>query len=752
MKEYSTKQDSYLRQRLSELNITEAANVYKVVTLEGRTIDFEFFKADDDDNIEIHYLTPSGEIINYDDNKKLRPFFRTRFKKPTIPKRKYYQPQGTEAIPFSTPTIINAYKKQEKVKTLYVTEGEFKAFAVSNFGLPCFGIGGIHNFKGPSKDCIHQYILNFIDVCKVENVVLLFDADCMDVEWAENKELTTRLSTFHAALTTFNELLKPHNVCLYFAHVNKEAKFKGIDDLLYSKVNPQEEIIKELSSLLEGSNSRRYIFIYKISGVSPYIVQKIFGLDNVQTFFDQHKDILQDKEFIYKGDPYYCDDTDKLQVSWKGEQNFYLRVGTKYYKKVVDTFKRDDQEISEINLKEWELAAIKADYYKSHEFLKRINKYDGFTNIPENNPNKFKQLIKTTKKGIQSILYNRYQPVYNEPTEGSWNTINKLLHHIFDYKNISGDSLYEFALDYIQLVYTRPTLHLPVICLVSKENKTGKSTFLELLRNIFNENMRILDSDRISSKFNSSWAGKLIIAIDESLIEIEKSNVKNKIKMICTNKTIPIEGKGTNDYEVPNFSKLIMCSNDENNFMRIDYEENRYCIVKVGTIPSGTEDPNMSDRMMEEIPAFLYFLEHRTLYYPQKTRLWFDESIYETPQLMKIKERTEPQLIRNIKDIIKEQFLMQKKEYIRLSLKVITEIVARQFKYADKIKIGEYLTDKGYKQHNASNFEYHLSFNEECHYYTKDRYYEFYVHDWLEDEDLRMFYSEEIEEKTNIYE
>ncbi len=222
--------------------------------------------------------------------------------------------------------------------------------------------------------------------------------------------------------------------------------------------------------------------------------------------------------------------------------------------------------------------------------------------------------------------------------------------------------------------------------------------------------------------------------------------------MICTNKTIPIEGKGTNDYEVPNFSKLIMCSNDENNFMRIDYEENRYCIVKVGTIPSGTEDPNMSDRMMEEIPAFLYFLEHRTLYYPQKTRLWFDESIYETPQLMKIKERTEPQLIRNIKDIIKEQFLMQKKEYIRLSLKVITEIVARQFKYADKIKIGEYLTDKGYKLHNASNFEYHLSFNEECHYYTKDRYYEFYVHDWLEDEDLRMFYSEEIEEKTNIYE
>ena len=40
-------------------------------------------------------------------------------------------------------------------------------------------------------------------------------------------------------------------------------------------------------------------------------------------------------------------------------------------------------------------------------------------------------------------------------------------------------------------------------------------------------------------------------------IKLEKSNVKNKIKMICTNKTIPIEGKGTNDYEVPNFSKLI---------------------------------------------------------------------------------------------------------------------------------------------------------------------------------------------------
>ncbi|HOY42518.1 MAG TPA: DUF5906 domain-containing protein, partial [Chitinophagales bacterium] len=312
-------------------------------------------------------------------------------------------------------------------------------------------------------------------------------------------------------------------------------------------------------------------------------------LDSVQTFFQNNFNLLSDKEFIYKGDPYYCDESGKLIVSWKGEQNNYIRIGVDFFKKVVETSPNGQKEI---NLKKWNIATIKADYNNSKEFLKRIEKCDSFTNIPENEPDKFKQIVFSEKNGIKSVLYNRYFPVSYNPTPGSWENINTLLHHIFDYKNSSGQSLYEFALDYLQLIYTKPLVKLPVICLVSKENGTGKTTFLNFLRAIFIENMRILDSDRISSQFNGSWAGKLIVAIDESLIAMDRDTVKNRIKMIATNQTIPLEEKGLESREIPNFAKLIMCSNDETNFMRIDQEENRYCIIKVGSINKDKNDPD----------------------------------------------------------------------------------------------------------------------------------------------------------------
>ncbi len=282
----------------------------------------------------------------------------------------------------------------------------------------------------------------------------------------------------------------------------------------------------------------------------------------------------------------------------------YIRIGTDFFKKVVETSPNGQKEI---NLKRWNIATIKADYNNSREFLKRIEKCDSFTNIPENEPSKFKQIIFSEKSGIKSVLYNRYFPVSHVPVAGQWETINTLLHHIFDYKNSSGHGLYEFALDYLQLIYTQPLVKLPVICLVSKENGTGKTTFLNFLRAIFIENMRILDSDRISSQFNGSWAGKLVVAIDESLIAMDRDTVKNRIKMIATNQTIPLEEKGLEAREIPNFAKLIMCSNDETNFMRIDQEENRYCIIKVGSINKDKGDPDMMEKMKAKFQRFYIF-------------------------------------------------------------------------------------------------------------------------------------------------
>ena len=391
---------------------------------------------------------------------------------------------------------------------------------------------------------------------------------------------------------------------------------------------------------------------------------------------------------------------------------------------------------TEINIIRWSKENIRQDFHNSKEFIAMIEKCDAFTNVPENDPARYRQVITSEKDGVTSRLYNRYSPVYHVPEQGEWRTINRLLHHIFDYRNLDGEPLYEFALDYLQLLYTRPLNHLPILCLVSKERGTGKTTFLNLLRAIFVENMRILDSERLMSKFNEHWAGKLIVAVDESFINMdEKNGAGNKLKMIATNATIPAEGKGRDSSEVPNISKLILCSNDEYNFVKIDMEENRYCIVKVSPIEDAT-DPHMIERMEAEIPAFLHFLKNRQLYHREASRLWFDERVYETEALLKIKERTESAAVKHIKDAIREQFFIQKEETIRLSANVIYELVRDSFRFINKMTVKEWLRDSGYRAGSATNFRYKYGYNNDEYIYAKDRCYTFRMGDFLSDDEI----------------
>jgi len=217
-------------------------------------------------------------------------------------------------------------------------------------------------------------------------------------------------------------------------------------------------------------------------------------------------------------------------------------------------------------------------------FIQQIPKFDLFCNIPENNPEKYKRFHSVEKDGNTTKLYNRYNKLEHEIKQGEFPNIEKFLKHIFSEKNLSGESLYNFGLDYIQLLYTKPLQRLPVLCPVSKERNTGKSTFLDFLRAIFRENMTILDNERFASKFTSHYIDKLIIAIDETFIEIEKALIKERIKNLCIGKRQWLEAKGRNAQEIEIYSKLILCSNNENNFLQIDEGENRFAVFKVPTL------------------------------------------------------------------------------------------------------------------------------------------------------------------------
>ena len=114
---------------------------------------------------------------------------------------------------------------------------------------------------------------------------------------------------------------------------------------------------------------------------------------------------------------------------------------------------------------------------------------------------------------------------------------------------------------------------LPILCLVSKERSTGKSTFLKWLKEIFDNNLTYLTNDSFSSQFNADWANKLLICIDEVLFN--KEELTERIKYLSTTNINKLEAKGKDKREVEFFGKFILCSNNEDSFIKIDINANQ---------------------------------------------------------------------------------------------------------------------------------------------------------------------------------
>ena len=199
------------------------------------------------------------------------------------------------------------------------------------------------------------------------------------------------------------------------------------------------------------------------------------------------------------------------------------------------------------------------------------------------------------------------------------------------FKHIFGSQL-EYGLDYFKLLYENPTHALPVLCLVSKERATGKSSFLKYLKEIFGHNMSYLDSHSLNSNFNLDWGNKLILGLDEAFFQ--KEEITEKIKYLSTSNKNKIEAKGKERLEVDFFGKFIMCSNKEDSFIKIDADEIRFWIIKVPKLQF--EDVNFLEKLIVEIPAFLNFILKRKFASERKTRMWFTPQQIRTTALNKL--------------------------------------------------------------------------------------------------------------------
>ena len=304
----------------------------------------------------------------------------------------------------------------------------------------------------------------------------------------------------------------------------------------------------------------------------------------------------------------------------------YLRVGTSYYKLVqAPTIAGHFNEM----IVPWTLEAIRQDHGRS--FIGTIKKYDGFICLPSH--------IHFERECHG--FYNTYAPLPHKLGEGTFPYTLQLLEHLF------GKQL-NLGLDYLQLLYVMPVQVLPILCLVSKERSTGKTTFLKWLKTMFDNNLTYLTNDSFSSQFNADWANKLLICIDEVLFN--KEELTERIKYLSTTNFNKLEAKGKDKREVEFFGKFILCSNNEDNFIKIDNNETRFWVLKVPSLKK--EETRFLEYLEAEIPAFLYHLEQRELTSPNRTRMWFSPAQIKTKALENLMQNNRNRVEKELASVI----------------------------------------------------------------------------------------------------
>ena len=311
----------------------------------------------------------------------------------------------------------------------------------------------------------------------------------------------------------------------------------------------------------------------------------------------------------------------------------YIRVGTSLYKLAHQPLANGTTVLRRIP---WSFGTIRQDYGKSH--TPPIKKYDGFCTVPSHTD---------YHKEIDGF-YNLYEPITHVPVEGEFPDIIKLMRHIF------GEQ-FELGLDYMQLLYRQPTQKLPILLLVSEERNTGKTTFLNFLKAVFQDNTTFNTNEDFRSQFNSDWAGKLLIVVDEVLLCRREDS--ERLKNLSTAQTYKVEAKGKDRQEVNFFAKFVLCSNNELFPVIIDVGETRYWVRKVMRLDS--DDTNFLQKLKEQIPAFLYYLQHRPLSTTKESRMWFDPALIRTEALERImqsnRNHTEIDIVELMRTIMESQ-------------------------------------------------------------------------------------------------
>ena len=371
----------------------------------------------------------------------------------------------------------------------------------------------------------------------------------------------------------------------------------------------------------------------------------------------------------------------------------FIRVGTTLYK-LVNQPRLNGSYVKKRIV--WNNETLRQDYGK--HYLATVPKYDGFCTVPDH----------VNYRPIVDKFLNLYEPIDHKPMEGDFPSIRSLVKHIF------GEQ-YELGMDYLQLLYLQPIQKLPILLLVSEERNTGKSTFLNFLKALFQNNVTFNTNEDFRSQFNSDWSGKLLIVVDEVLLSRREDS--ERLKNLSTTLSYKVDAKGKDRDEIAFFAKFVLCSNNEYLPVIIDAGETRYWVRKIDRLQS--DDTDFLQKLKAEIPAFLYHLQHRQLSTEKESRMWFAPSLLHTEALRKIirsnRNRLEIEMCELILDIMASTGI----DTFSFCCNDMLTLLANSYVKAEMYQVRKVLQEcwKLTPAHNTLTYTtYQVDYNRKCRY------------------------------------
>ena len=660
--------ETYFQERMAALGIADTGALsirHESTEYWGTFATQPVFAQTEQGNIQISYPSLYGGLEYVDGTET--PFTRLRFHPDNQPdpKVKYYQAPGTGIHIFFPLAIVEKFKNKTPIQNLWAVEGEFKAQAGSDAGLDIIGIGGKDSFRDISKTALHPDIMAIIRDCAVESFGLLLDADTLAIKWnvedEPEKDLSKSLWGFRSTAMNFREACTNAGIKdSYFAYLQRrllkepigtdpEKCIKGLDDLLESR-RSDGTIDIVLKDLVKLTGARAFFTCHNLGAMMPAAINKIFWLDygrgNIpQSFWENNIDQLGGLKFKFNKALFQRNvDTGLLECVKHADSDQFVRIGCDWYKEIE--IPDQNGEIQQ-SLVSWKASEISRDY--GQNFFKGVARYNAFCVVPCHTQD-YQQVI--------NGCYNLYNELTHVPVEGKWDNIAKLIKHCFGERVLvpaeNGKpalTTFDMMLDYWTLLYTRPTQMLPIIALYSKENNTGKSTMMRINEMIFMNNYAEVTNAILEDDKNDDWAPKLVVGLDEGVIE--KNKTYQMMKSLSTAPYIMLRSMYAGRKKIPWFGKFWIVTNDLG-FIKLEPGDTRFFINKV---PKLTEDdPNFAKKLREEIPAFLYHIANRDIKFPQKSRHWFAHEHLVTEIGNKIKENSRGWFEKEIRVIMRGMF------------------------------------------------------------------------------------------------